>query len=145
MSKKIALFALGLALALVVPATARPPLCTCPLCAVGNTTCSLPDGSLTTCGVYFGSHCTGPNLAPGRRGGAPAMQEAAPPHPRGASARGNGERRTRTVRRPSGTGNRSAATLRRHAGKRRRRSTLPRRRAVPENAPSPTPSRATYA
>jgi hypothetical protein len=67
MSKKIALsilFVLGLALALVVPAAARPPLCTCPLCATGNTTCSLADGSITTCGPYFGSHCTGPNLAP---------------------------------------------------------------------------------
>ncbi|HZF11736.1 MAG TPA: hypothetical protein VFE33_23365 [Thermoanaerobaculia bacterium] len=67
MSKKIALsvlFSLCLSLALVVPAAARPPLCTCPLCAVGNASCSLPDGSITTCGPYFGSHCTGPNLAP---------------------------------------------------------------------------------
>ena len=64
MSKKIALFALGLALALVVPATAALPPCTCPLCASGVTLCSLPNGSITTCGAYFGSHCTGPNLAP---------------------------------------------------------------------------------
>jgi hypothetical protein len=74
MSKKIALsilFALGLALTLAGAAAARPPLCTCPFCAVGNASCSLPDGSITTCGPYFGSHCTGPNLAP-RSTAAPA-------------------------------------------------------------------------
>jgi hypothetical protein len=67
MNKKIVLsilFALGLALTLAGSAAARPPLCTCPFCAVGNASCSLPDGSTTTCGPYFGSHCTGPNLAP---------------------------------------------------------------------------------
>jgi hypothetical protein len=79
MTKKIALsilFALGLALTLAGPAAARPPLCTCPFCAVGNASCSLPDGSITTCGPYFGSHCTGPNLAP-RSSAAPAPQTCA--------------------------------------------------------------------
>jgi len=79
MTKKIALsilFALGLALTLVVPATAALPPCTCPLCASGVTLCSLPNGSITTCGAYFGSHCTGPNLAP-RSSAAPAPQTCA--------------------------------------------------------------------
>lgn len=81
MSKKIALsvlFTLCLTLALVVPAVARPPLCTCPLCATGNTTCSLADGSLTTCGTYFGAHCTGPNLAPSGSAMAIVAAPAAP-------------------------------------------------------------------
>jgi hypothetical protein len=67
MSKKIALsvlIVLVFALVGVAPATAKPPLCNCPFCATGNASCTLPDGSLTTCGPYFGSHCTGPNLAP---------------------------------------------------------------------------------
>jgi hypothetical protein len=67
MSKKIVLsvlIALSFALVWVAPAVAKPPLCSCPFCATGNASCTLPDGSLTTCGPYFGSHCTGPGLAP---------------------------------------------------------------------------------
>ncbi|HSS47333.1 MAG TPA: hypothetical protein VLX28_00170 [Thermoanaerobaculia bacterium] len=51
-------------LATAAPVLSRPPLCNCPFCASNNGPCSYdsPGGVvITTCGVYFGSHCTGPN------------------------------------------------------------------------------------
>jgi hypothetical protein len=60
---KKALLALFL-LALAIPAFALPPQCSCPYCAGhGTSNCTIvPGNTVTYCGTYFGSHCTGPNL-----------------------------------------------------------------------------------
>jgi hypothetical protein len=59
---RLLLLAAVLAPALAVPTAALPPACSCPYCAANGTSkCTLPNGSVTTCGTYFGAHCTGPS------------------------------------------------------------------------------------
>jgi hypothetical protein len=51
-------------LATAAPVLSLPPLCSCPFCASNNGPCSYNPGTgyvITSCGTYFGSHCTGPN------------------------------------------------------------------------------------
>jgi hypothetical protein len=62
--KRLLLLVIALVLTLAAPLLSRPPLCSCPFCASNNGPCSYdsPGGVvITTCGTYFGSHCTGPN------------------------------------------------------------------------------------
>jgi hypothetical protein len=62
---KKALLALFL-LALAIPALALPPQCSCPYCAGhGTSSCTIvPSNTVTSCGTYYGTYCTGPDLAP---------------------------------------------------------------------------------
>jgi hypothetical protein len=62
--KRLLLLVAALVLTLAAPLLSRPPLCNCPFCASNNNPCSYDSPSgvvITTCGAYFGSHCTGPN------------------------------------------------------------------------------------
>jgi len=61
---KKALLALFL-LALAIPAFALPPQCNCPYCAGhGTSNCTIvPGNTVTSCGTYYGTYCTGPGLA----------------------------------------------------------------------------------
>ena len=71
---KKALLALVL-LAVAIPALALPPQCSCPYCAGhGTSNCTIvPGNTVTSCGTYYGTYCTGPGLAP--KAAAPSKEQ----------------------------------------------------------------------
>ena len=52
-------------LCLAIPVGALPPQCSCGYCTLhGSLNCTIvPGNTVVGCGTYYGTYCTGPNLA----------------------------------------------------------------------------------
>jgi len=65
MTRKI-VFALALlsVLCLAIPVMALPPQCSCGYCTLhGSLSCTIvPGNTVVSCGTYYATYCTGPNL-----------------------------------------------------------------------------------